>query len=335
MPVWSAVLEYRPMDEVPEQSVPRLAEETVTGVVELNDALEDALDVVELASNKRGPGLLGLSTGFPSLDKLTYGLQPGTLTVIASRPAMGRTTLLSDFCRHIAIRERVPTGLFSLEESRENLAMRILAAESHVALTDMRAGTASDDAWNRLAKAMVRMNDAPLFLAAPGTMTASQLAADARQLHARRGVRLLAVDGLQDIAPPQRNDLREREVGDVVRDLKRLALALKVPIVATCHLNRGPEQRVDRRPALDDLRESGAITFAADTIVLLHREDAYDKESPRVGEADLIVAKNRFGPEATVIAGFEGTYGRFNDLRLDPVFLPAPAADPELPEHAP
>lgn len=280
------------------------------------DTLADTLDHLE-ATNAGGDPT-ALSTGFRDLDILTAGgLRPGTLTVVASRPGMGRTTLLSDICRHNAIASKRPTAVWTVEESNTEFTGRIVCAEARVPRDHLRAGNLADDAaWTRIARTMHGIAEAPLYLASPPSLTMATLREGATELVAKHGVRLIAVDGIQDIRPERRNDLREREVGDIARDLKTLARELDVPVLATSHLNRGPEQRSDKRPRLDDLRESGAITFAADVIVLLHREDYYERESPRAGEADLIVAKHRHGQTLTITVAHQAAYGRFVDMTL-------------------
>jgi replicative DNA helicase len=282
-------------------------------ILTLAEALEQALDRVE-ASERAELLPMGMSTGFTDLDSLTSGLQPSTLTVVASRPAMGRSTLLFDFCRTTALKARIPTLHVSLEQSTSETILRLVSAECRIALHHLRSGTMTDEDWERFARRTPHISNAPLYLWAPARLTAAELVARAREETATRDVRLIAVDGIQDMRPEKRSDLREREVGDVVRDLKSLARELDIPIVATSHLNRAAEARPGRVPALDDLRESGAITFEADTIILLHREDAYEKDSPRTGEADLIVAKHRNGPTAYVTVAYQGHYSRFVDM---------------------
>lgn len=292
----------------------------------IGDCVSDVVyDLVGVA--EEGNNFLAIPTGFKDLDRLTSGgLRPGTLTVIASRPGMGRTTLLSDICRHNAIAHRQPTAVWTTEDTRDDFSIRLLSAEARVSGYRLRAASMDDASWERAARAMSAVTGAPLYLGTPAAITTAELAEQATKLVREKDVLLLAVDGIQDIRPEKRSDLREREVGDVVRDLKTLARELQVPVAATSHLNRSPEQRIDKRPRLDDLRESGAITFAADLIVLLYREDAYDKESPRAGEADLIVAKHRHGPTATITVAFQGHYGRFVDMLPDNSVQPKPAA---------
>ena len=283
-----------------------------------SDLLDKALEAIEEnATTNPGPAaapLRGIRTGFEDLDTLTGGLAPGCLYVIASRPGLGRTTLLSDICRSSAIAQQLPTAVYTLEDGRTRFATRIVAAETRVARHHIHNANLMDEDWKRIATRFPQIIEAPLYIKAPHAITMEELAAEAAELVEKHGIRLLAVDGIQDIKPEKTSDLREREVGDVVRGLKTLARQLNIPVLATSHLNRSPEFRDKKEPKLDDLRESGAITFAADLIILLHREDAYEKDSPRAGEADLIVAKHRHGPAATITVAFQSHYGRFVNM---------------------
>jgi replicative DNA helicase len=281
-------------------------------ISQLGDGLQDVLDGYDEDSAPAG-----VPTGFRGLDAITNGLRPGSLTVIASRPGLGRTTLLSDICRRNAIADRRPVAVWTLEETRGDFATRLLGAEARVPLHHIRSARMDTDSWERLAKTLPGLMDAPIYIGDPAAITMPELAEQATRLVEQHGVQLLAVDGIQDIRPEKRSDLREREVGDVVRDLKTLARQLSVPVLATSHLNRGPEQRSDHRPEIDDLRESGAITYAADTIILLHRPDAYERDSPRAGEADLIVARNRHNPTCVSTVAYQAHYGRFIDMAED------------------
>ncbi|MCI0687177.1 MAG: replicative DNA helicase [Sporichthyaceae bacterium] len=279
----------------------------------LQDIMEGALDEIE-AINSRGGQLTGVPTGFADLDQLTNGLHPGQLIVVAARPAIGKSTLALDFARAAAIKNGLATCIFSLEMGRNEIVMRLLSAEARVALHTMRSGTMTNDDWTRLARRMGEVSSAPLFIDDSPNMSMMEIRAKCRRLRQRHDLRFVIVDYLQLMSSPRRVENRQQEVSEFSRQLKLLAKELDVPIVALSQLNRGPEQRADKRPQLSDLRESGAIEQDSDMVVLLHREDAYERESPRAGEADLIVAKHRNGPTATVTVAFQGHYSRFVDM---------------------
>ncbi|HKA67808.1 MAG TPA: replicative DNA helicase [Actinomycetes bacterium] len=279
----------------------------------LSEVMEGALDEIE-AINSRGGQLTGVPTGFADLDHLTNGLHPGQLIVLAARPALGKSTLALDVARSASIKNGLTSCIFSLEMSRNEIVMRLLAAESRVALHTMRSGTMTDDDWSRLARRMGEVSSAPLFIDDSPNMSMMEIRAKCRRLRQRHDLRLVIVDYLQLMSSPRRVENRQQEVSEFSRQLKLLAKELDVPIIAVAQLNRGPEQRADKRPQLADLRESGAIEQDSDMVVLLHREDAYERESPRAGEADLIVAKHRNGPTATVTVAFQGHYSRFVDM---------------------
>ena len=261
-----------------------------TSISELAGPIAERAQVLE-----SGPLARGLDTGFADLDALTHGLQPGHLAVIASRPSMGRTTLLSTVCKNIAIGRSVPTLAVTLEETAAEFTTRLVSSVGRVGHYHLQAGQLTEEDRRRVERARATLADAPLRVCADPSLTMEELAGQACEAVRDHGVKFIAVDGLTDIKPEKRHDLREREVGDIARDLKTLARELELPILATTHLNRIPEQRINKVPKLDDLRESGAVTFAADWILLLFRPDYYDRESPRAGEMDMILAKNRFG----------------------------------------
>jgi replicative DNA helicase len=178
----------------------------------------------------------------------------------------------------------------------------------------MRTGQMNDDDWARLARRMSEVADAPLFIDDSPNMSMMEIRAKCRRLKQRNDLKFVIIDYLQLMSSPKRVENRQQEVSEMSRSLKLLAKELDVPVVALSQLNRGPEQRTDKRPLLSDLRESGSIEQDADVVILLHREDAYERESPRAGEADLIVAKHRNGPTATVTVAFQGHYSRFVDM---------------------
>jgi len=279
----------------------------------LADIMEGTLDEIE-ASSSRGGTMIGVPTGFTDLDQLTNGLHPGQLIVIAARPGLGKSTLGLDFARSASVKHGLTSVIFSLEMTRNEITMRLLSAEARVALHHMRSGTMSDDDWNRLARKMSEVASAPLFVDDSPHMTMMEIRAKCRRLKQRHELRLVVVDYLQLMTSGKRVESRQQEVAEFSRSLKLLAKELQVPVVALSQLNRGPEQRTDKRPLLSDLRESGSIEQDSDLVMLLHREDAYERESPRAGEADFIVAKHRNGPTATVTVAFQGHYSRFVDM---------------------
>jgi replicative DNA helicase len=272
-----------------------------------------ALDEIEAIGSRNGV-LTGVPTGFADLDALTNGLHPSQMVVIAARPAMGKSTLALDFARAAAIRHSMATVLFSLEMGRNEITMRLLSAEARVPLQTMRTGQMNDDDWARLARRMSEVADAPLFIDDSPNMSMMEIRAKCRRLKQRHDLKFVIVDYLQLMSSPKRVENRQQEVSELSRSLKLLAKELELPVVALSQLNRGSEQRTDKRPMLSDLRESGSIEQDSDVVILLHREDQYEKESPRAGEADLIVAKHRNGPTATVTVAFQGHYSRFVDM---------------------
>jgi len=224
------------------------------------------------------------------------------------------SALALDIARAAAVRAGLTTVLFSLEMSRNEITMRLLSAEARVALHAMRTGQLGEDDWTRLARRMSEVVDSPLFIDDSPNMSMMEIRSKCRRLKQRNDLRLVVIDYLQLMSSPRRVENRQQEVSELSRSLKLLAKELNVPVVALAQLNRGPELRTDKRPLLADLRESGSIEQDSDLVILLHREDAYEPESPRAGEADLIVAKHRNGPTATVTVAFQGHYSRFVDM---------------------
>jgi replicative DNA helicase len=224
------------------------------------------------------------------------------------------SALALDVCRAASIKAGQTSVLFSLEMSRNEITMRLLSAEARVPLHAMRTGQLGEDDWTRLARRMSEVVDAPLFIDDSPNMSMMEIRSKCRRLKQRNDLKLVVIDYLQLMSSPKRVENRQQEVSELSRSLKLLAKELNVPVIALAQLNRGPEMRTDKRPLLADLRESGSIEQDADVVILLHREDAYERESPRAGEADLIVAKHRNGPTTTVTVAFQGHYSRFVDM---------------------
>jgi replicative DNA helicase len=224
------------------------------------------------------------------------------------------SALALDIARAASVRAGLTSVLFSLEMSRNEITMRLLSAEARVPLHAMRTGQLGEDDWTRLARRMSEVVDSPLFIDDSPNMSMMEIRSKCRRLKQRNDLRLVIIDYLQLMSSPRRVENRQQEVSELSRSLKLLAKELNVPVVALAQLNRGPELRTDKRPLLADLRESGSIEQDSDVVILLHREDAYERESPRAGEADLIVAKHRNGPTAVVTVAFQGHYSRFTDM---------------------
>jgi replicative DNA helicase len=258
----------------------------------------------------------GLSTGFADFDALTNGLQSGQLIVIGARPAMGKSTLALDIARAVSIKHGMTTAFFSLEMGRAEITQRLYSAEARVALHHIRAGTVTEEDLDRMAKRTPAIEAAPLIVDDSPNLSMMEIRSRARRMKQARGLDLLILDYLQlaQSGGSRRPESRQQEVSDMSRNLKLLAKELEIPVIALSQLNRGPEQRTEKKPQLSDLRESGSIEQDADMVILLHREDAYEKESPRAGEADLMVAKHRNGPTGTITVAFQGHYSRFVDM---------------------
>jgi replicative DNA helicase len=231
----------------------------------LSDIMPGALDEIE-AIGSRGGGMTGVPTGFADLDALTNGLHAGQMIVIAARPAIGKSTLALDLARAAAIRHGMATVMFSLEMSRNEITMRLLSAEARVPLHTMRTGQMGDEDWTRLARRMSEVVDAPLFIDDSPNMSMMEIRAKCRRLKQRNDLKMVIVDYLQLMSSPRRVENRQQEVSEMSRSLKLLAKEIDVPVIAISQLNRGPEQRTDKRPLLSDLRESGCLT--AETRIL-------------------------------------------------------------------
>ncbi len=279
----------------------------------LEELMQPTMDELEAISDRSGQ-MSGVPTGFADLDALTNGLHPGQLIVLAGRPGMGKSTAGLDIARSCSIKNGMTSAIFSLEMSKTEITMRLLSAEARVPLHHMRSGMMTDDDWARLARRMGEVAEAPLFIDDSPNLSMMEIRAKARRLRQRHDLRLVVIDYLQLMSGNKKAESRQQEVSELSRQLKLLAKELEVPVIAMSQLNRGPEQRTDKKPQLSDLRESGSIEQDADMVVLLHREDVYEKESPRAGEADFIVAKHRNGPTSTITVAFQGHYSRFVDM---------------------
>jgi replicative DNA helicase len=271
--------------------------------------------VIDMVSSPMTDDMTGIPTGFTDLDSLTRGFQPGQLIVVAGRPAMGKSTLALDFARAAAINHGRSVAIFSLEMSEDEIGMRVISAQARVGLHHLRSQALSEDDWTKIARKMPDIEQARMHIDDSPGLTLADIRTRCRRLASRDGLDLVIVDYLQLVTPAgRRGSSRQEDVAEISRSLKLLAKELRAPVVALSQLNRGSEQRADKKPMVSDLRESGAIENDADMVILLHREDAYEKASPRAGEADLIVGKHRNGPTAEITVAFQGHYSRFVDM---------------------
>ncbi|MFB1293998.1 replicative DNA helicase [Mycobacterium sp. pW049] len=281
--------------------------------VVLEEILQPTMDEIDSIASQGGISK-GVPTGFTDLDELTNGLHPGQMIVVAARPGMGKSTLGLDFMRSCSIKQQLPSIVFSLEMSKTEIVMRLLSAEAKIKLADMRSGRMSDDDWTKLARRMSEISEAPLYIDDSPNLTMMEIRAKARRLKQKADLRLVVIDYLQLMTSGKKVESRQQEVSEFSRQIKLLAKELEVPVVAMSQLNRGPEQRTDKKPMLSDLRESGSIEQDADLVILLHRPDAFESDDPRGGEADLIVAKHRAGPTRTVTVAHQLHLSRFSNM---------------------
>jgi replicative DNA helicase len=284
--------------------------------IALEELLQPTMDEIDAIAS-RGGASAGVPTGFADLDAVTNGLHPGQMIIIAARPGIGKSTLGLDLARSCSVTHGMASVIFSLEMSRTEIVMRLLSAEAKIRLGDMRSGRMSDDDWTRLARRMGEISEAPLFIDDSPNMTMMEIRAKARRLKQRNDLRLIVVDYMQLMTSGKKVESRQQEVSEFSRHLKLLAKELEVPVVTISQLNRGPEQRTDKKPMLADLRESGSLEQDADMVMLIHRPDAWERDDPRAGEADLILAKHRNGPTVTVTVAHQLHYSRFYDMARD------------------
>ncbi len=256
----------------------------------------------------------GIRSGFKGLDRLTAGLQRSDLIIIAGRPSTGKTTLALNVASSLAILDpHVPVGIFSLEMSSEQLAQRFLCMLARVDSHRLRLGELTEREWENLTGMVGALTDAPIYVDDSGFLNSMELRTKARRLQARANIGLLIVDYLQLIQGRRGGENRVQEISEISRSLKALARELNIPIIAISQLSRAVEQRENHRPMLSDLRESGALEQDADLVMFVYRDELYDEDSPRKGEADIIVAKHRNGPTGTITLNFLNQFFAFED----------------------
>ncbi|MCA1834558.1 MAG: replicative DNA helicase [Actinomycetota bacterium] len=307
------------------ESMVNRAEELIYGVsarriggdfVQIRDMLDESMQHLENLSN-RTSDVTGLATGFADLDELTSGLQPGNLILVAARPAMGKSSLVMNIAHYVALMERKAVACFSLEMSWMEIVQRLICAEARVDTKRLRTGHLTEADWTRVSNAVGRLAEAPLFIDDTPSIAMMEIRAKCRRLKDRHDLGLVVIDYIQLMNSSRRIENRVQEVAEISRSLKILAKELELPVVAVSQLSRQPEQAGrggDRRPRLADLRESGSLEQDADIVMFVYRDEVYNQETTKRGEAELIVAKHRNGPTGTVDLAFLGQYTKFADL---------------------
>ena len=285
--------------------------------VPMRDLLSEAFDLIEKL-HESDSTITGLETGFTDLDQLTSGLQPGQLIILAARPAMGKSTLVTNMITNVAAGQRKPAAIFSLEMGQMEIVQRMLSAEAKLDSDRLRTGKLRHDDWPKLSKAMGKLSEAPLFIDDTPGITMMEIRSKCRRIAQRHGLSLIVVDYLQLMESHKKSDGRVQEVAEFSRGLKVLAKEIGCPVIALSQLSRKPEERTDRRPMLSDLRESGAIKQDADIVGFIYRDEVYNPDTEAKGEAELIIAKHRAGRLATVRLSFLGHHSRFANIARTP-----------------
>ena len=275
--------------------------------------VEETLDkITKLYENKAG--ITGLPTGFRDLDRMTSGLQPSDLILVAARPSMGKTAFTLNIAQNVGVRQHKTVAFFSLEMSQEQLVQRLLCQIAHIDSQKLRTGQLnSDEEWTKLTDACDKLYQAPIYIDDTPGISVTEMRSKARRLKAEHGLDLIIVDYLQ-LMQGRNSESRQQEISEISRSLKALARELKVPLIALSQLSRSVESRQDKRPMLSDLRESGALEQDADIVSFLYREDYYDKETENQHITEVILAKHRNGPVGSVKLYFKGEYTLFLNL---------------------
>ena len=297
-----------------ERSIFEISEKrTKRSFYSIREIVKSSFDSIEKLFEK--PGMVtGVETGFRELDQLTSGLQPSDLVIIAGRPSMGKTSLALDIARFAACKRKVPTAIFSLEMSKEQLGLRMLCAEARVSSVKLRTGFLASSDWPNLTAAAGRISEAPIFIDDSPQLATLDIRARSRRLKAEHSLGLVIVDYLQLMHGSRKIESRQLEISEISRGLKGLAKELNVPIIALSQLSRAVENRTDKRPLLSDLRESGSIEQDADVVAFIYREEVYDAETAKAGIAEILIRKQRNGPIGDVELAFLKEFTRFENL---------------------
>jgi len=283
----------------------------------VKDIVKDAFKAIETLYEKK-EAVTGVATGFKDLDKMTCGLQPSDLIIIAGRPSMGKTAFALNIAEYAACERKTCVAVFSLEMSKEQLVQRMLCGAAKVDGSKLRGGFLKESDWPKLTRAAGKLSEAPFYIDDTPALSVLEMRAKARRLKREQGLGMIVVDYLQLMRGLSSGESREREISEISRGLKALAKELSVPVIALSQLNRSVESRTDKRPQLSDLRESGAIEQDADVIAFIYRDEVYNKGTPDRGVAEIIIGKQRNGPIGTARLAFLHEYTRFEDLASMP-----------------
>lgn len=283
----------------------------------VKDIVKDAFKAIETLYEKK-EAVTGVATGFKDLDKMTCGLQPSDLIIIAGRPSMGKTAFALNIAEYAACERKTCVAVFSLEMSKEQLVQRMLCGAAKVDGSKLRGGFLKESDWPKLTRAAGKLSEAPFYIDDTPALSVLEMRAKARRLKREQGLGMIVVDYLQLMRGLSSGESREREISEISRGLKALAKELSVPVIALSQLNRSVESRTDKRPQLSDLRESGAIEQDADVIAFIYRDEVYNKATPDRGVAEIIIGKQRNGPIGTARLAFLHEYTRFEDLASMP-----------------
>jgi replicative DNA helicase len=286
------------------------------GFRSISDLSCGAVDRIDRLFQQDNP-ITGVPTGFDDLDRMTAGLQPSDLIIVAGRPSMGKTTLAVNFAENAAIKHQLPVAIFSMEMPGEQLALRMMSSLGHIDQHKIRTGRLEDDDWPRLTSAVSLLDSAPIFVDDTPSLSPVELRSRARRLKREHNLGMIIIDYLQLMQVGNTRENRATEISEISRNLKALAKELEVPVVALSQLNRSLEQRTDRRPVMSDLRESGAIEQDADVIMFIYRDEVYNEDSPQKGLAEVIIGKQRNGPIGKCLLTFRGQFTRFENYAAD------------------
>lgn len=286
------------------------------GFIDIKVLLPQVADRIDqLFQRDNASDVTGIPTGFTDLDSMTSGLQPGDLVIVAGRPSMGKTAFSLNIAENVALDTGLPVAVFSMEMGATQLAMRMIGSVGRLDQHRMRTGRLEDEDWVRLTTALGKLNDAPMFIDESAGLNALEVRARARRLHRQCGqLGLIVIDYLQLMSATRQGENRATEISEISRALKSLAKELNVPVVALSQLNRGLEQRPNKRPVMSDLRESGAIEQDADVILFIYRDEVYNPDSPDKGTSEIIIGKQRNGPIGTIRLTFIGEHTRFENF---------------------